>query len=265
MNNQILKLRAVGDVRSRLRNVCLRQRAGAKGRPGQRSGVPGLPLAACALLACVVAPTAPAAIVEDFDSPQGSDGHVLFRGDPLYTLPIGISTGGDANGNIHQNAFIFTNFQTLITHDQGGSGYFLYHETLGDGTPSYAGEVWGTLSPMPVTPGLDYIFSFYLTNRGPSAVAQIMPSINAQTVSAGAVSALGHFADGNPAHQWQQFSFTWNSGTATTADLSLFNLTGSGAGNDFAIDTITLTAVPGPSGLALLPVAGLLAMRRPRS
>lgn len=226
----------------------------------RRSGFATLALSTCALL---LASTASAAIVEDFDSPQGSDGHVLFRADPLYCLPILSSTGGNAGGNVHQNAFILQNFETLITNDQGGSGYFLYHQTVIDGTPSYAGEVWGTLADVPVVPGTNYVFSFFLTNRDDIAIAQIKPFINAQSVGS-AVSALGYFADGNATHQWQQFSFAWNSGLATTADLSLVNLQTSGGGNDFAIDTISLTIVPSPSSLVLLGIGGGLISRRRR-
>lgn len=229
-----------------------------------RVGIAGMSLPVWTLLACVMAPAAQAAIIENFDSPQGADGHVLFRGDPLYTVAIGTSTGANVNGNAHENAFILSNFFTLITNDQSGSGHFLYHQTVSDGTPSYAGEVWGTLAAVPVTAGQNYAFSFYLTNRDTSAIAEIQPLINGSAVSTGGVSALGSFDDGIATHRWQKFSFVWNSGSATTADLSLVNLTTSGAGNDFALDTIELTEVPGPAAISLLTVAGLLGVGRNR-
>jgi hypothetical protein len=46
---------------------------------------------------------------------------------------------------------------------------------------------------------------------------------------------------------WEQFSFSWNSETNTTANLELTDLTTNPTGNDFAIDTIALV------GLAPVP------------
>jgi len=82
----------------------------------------------------------------------------------------------------------------------------------------------------------------------------------------GPVSATGTFTtDG-----WQQFAFTWNSGGATSADLSFVNQRSGDFGNDFGIDTIAfdVQAVPEPSSLALggigLLVLGVSARRRRR-
>ena len=74
--------------------------------------------------------------------------------------------------------------------------------------------------------------------------------------------------------------FNWNSGVATTADLSLYNLRSTGIGNDFAVDTISFDpvdpvdpvdpgpgpAVPEPSSMALFAAGGLVlaAYRRKR-
>ncbi|MBK8467291.1 MAG: VCBS repeat-containing protein [Chloracidobacterium sp.] len=189
-----------------------------------------------------------AQVIENFDGAVPPNYEVAYTGDAPYTKTIsGGSVGGDINGNIHQNAFILSNFDVIL-HDQSGTGRFLYHQTVADlAAPSYAGKVWGTVSPVPVIPNTSYVFSFYLTNRTPGNPAQIEPRINGVAI-APAVSALGFFGSGNPAHKWQQFSFQWTSdGSGTPVDLSLWNLEATGAGNDFGIDTITLVCTPTPT------------------
>jgi hypothetical protein len=145
----------------------------------------------------------------------------------------------------------------LISHDQSGSGYFLYEGTNNGSAPSYQGKVWETFAPVPVLPDTTYAFSFYLTNSNGQNPAIIQPFINGAPIGPG-VSALGFFTDGIPGHEWQQFTFTWNSGSSTTAILSLVNqqTVGGGAGDDFGIDTIAFSpfsaSVPEPSTLTLL-------------
>jgi hypothetical protein len=105
--------------------------------------------------------------------------------------------------------------------------------------------VWETFTPVAVLPNTQYLFSFYLTNANTTNVAQIQPFANGVALGS-AVSAKGQFSDGIPGDQWQQFSFSWFSGGATTVDLSLKNLQGTSIGNDFGLDTIALDPVAVP-------------------
>ncbi len=60
---------------------------------------------------------------------------------------------------------------------------------------------------------------------------------------------------------WQQGKFTWNSGSSTTAALSLTDTNTSGAYNDFVLTDIALQAVspvPEPSIAWLLLGGGVL-------
>jgi gliding motility-associated-like protein len=121
-----------------------------------------------------------------------------------------------------------------------GVGYFLMHGTYypPDNT---LGKVWGTINPVAVIPNTTYIFSFYLANVYPSNVASISPLIN-NIVIGSPVSAIGS-GDGS----WKKFSFCWYSGTNTTVQLSLENMTNSAVGNDFCLDDIQLqrtTSIP---------------------
>jgi hypothetical protein len=58
---------------------------------------------------------------------------------------------------------------------------------------------------------------------------------------------------------WQQFTTTWNSGSATMAVIAIRELTGnnSSAGNDFAMDDISFM-MPEPATMALLGLGGLM-------
>jgi hypothetical protein len=51
---------------------------------------------------------------------------------------------------------------------------------------------------------------------------------------------------------WSQFSATWNSGTAMTATIQIFDQNTAFAGNDFALDDLSFASVPEPAGLVLL-------------
>jgi hypothetical protein len=203
-----------------------------------------------------------AAFVEDFDNPIGSEGRVLFRADPFYdgitiNEPPNVS-GGDNDGDEINGGFngLVTKAAFNITRDQGGSGYYLHNQTGGN-APVGNREVWGTITPINVNPNTNYLLCFYLANDNliTSSFPQIEPFIN--TLSLGTpVSPSGQ-------DTWQQFSFTWNSGSSSTADLSLRNNNGSGSGNDFGIDTIELR-IPEPcsSVLVLMGLTTLVLMRR---
>jgi hypothetical protein len=54
---------------------------------------------------------------------------------------------------------------------------------------------------------------------------------------------------------WQQYTFNWNSGSSTSVLLALKDLNTSGSENDFAIDNISMSAVPEPSSVILLALA----------
>jgi hypothetical protein len=166
-----------------------------------------------------------------------------------------------------------------ITNDASGNGYFLFEPT--DGTypspvTSASGEFY--ISPtIAVVADSIYTLSFDMTNADYSAIASVVASIddsNAPAVSAaGCFNGAGDhcpFQDG-----WQTFSFTWNSGANTTAQIVLNDLTHTSGGNDFGVDDITLSGpppspppppVPEPGSAVLLTagLAGLAVSRRRR-
>lgn len=86
-------------------------------------------------------------------------------------------------------------------------------------------------------------------------------------------SGLGSITAPSSAGMWDEYTLAWNSGTATSATLSLLQETTGFGGNDFALDDISFTTnmaavppVPLPASAWLLVVglAGLLGLRRSR-
>jgi hypothetical protein len=121
-----------------------------------------------------------------------------------------------------------------------------------------------------VVPNSLYTVSFYLANEDDIHVAGVQPEINGTLLGA-PVSAQG-----NPwPEEWQQFSFTWNSGSNTSASLVLNDFTTAGSGNDFGIDNISVSdqappfgdPTPEPGTLTLVAVLGILLalLRRKRA
>ena len=107
----------------------------------------------------------------------------------------------------------------------------LRHNTDIDGAVS-GDECWGTtVAQQPtVIPNQNYYFSFELIGLNNVSPAQIEVYIN------------GDFVGGPFSYPPNGvFSVPWNSGSATTADLSLRNLNANSAGNDFFLDSIRLS------------------------
>ena len=150
-----------------------------------------------------------------------------------------------------------------IAADVSGSGYFLF---LGTGSGSPTGNEFFISPTFAVTPNTNYAVSFYLTNANGTANAQVEPQIDGSLLGTGAATANGFYQDGNPADQWQQYTFNWNSGSNTSGSLILHDYVLATTGNDFGIDDISVaTAVPEPSAFALLSVVGLGLLRYRRS
>ncbi len=177
---------------------------------------------------------------QDFQSPLGTNGDIYFNvAAPYNGITDGTGTGGSFAGNSLLNGQIILS-TTGIASGQGGSGYFLFDNTAGTASDYSSGmDVWGTQAGIAVAPNSAYTFSFYLANQNNINNAVIQPIIDGVALASG-VTAAG-------VGTWQQFSFTWNSGTNTTANLELTDLATNPTGNDFAIDTIALV------GLAPVP------------
>lgn len=101
-----------------------------------------------------------------------------------------------------------------------------------------------------VSPNTFYTFSGWVSSWVSLSPAVLDIQINGNSI--GQVTAPSTTAT------WQQFSFTWNSGSSTSAQLSIVNLNTVAIGNDFALDDLEF--VPEPTSIAFLGmgVASLL-------
>ncbi len=102
-----------------------------------------------------------------------------------------------------------------------------------------------------VTPSTNYTFSYWGAemDHDSNSLPQLMVKIN------GGAIGKGMFPEYSPDNggKWQNYIFTWNSGTSHTADLVIFDLNTDAAWNDFVLDDIRFSALPASAGGAAPP------------
>jgi hypothetical protein len=211
-----------------------------------------LALAAAAALAFAAPSVQAAELVTNGNFEAGATG---FYSDYAYMAGNfwGEGTYG-VDDNPHDGHALFSSYGDHTT----GQGLMM----VVNGKSTENAVVWGQ-APFAVKQGSDYIFSFWMASAHPDSPAQIAARINDTWLSpvAQATSTTG---------QWTQFSYVWNSGSATTADISLINRNLAWQGNDFTLDDISFqgpAGVPEPATWAMMIMGfGLMgsALRRRR-
>ena len=111
-----------------------------------------------------------------------------------------------------------------------GSGNMM----LINGSPVPNVGVW--TQTIAVTPNTNYAFSTWIQALWPPNPAQLSFSINGKDIGTTITASL-------PTCTWNQFYTTWNSGSATTAIISIVNKNTFVQGNDFALDDISFAPV----------------------
>ena len=155
----------------------------------------------------------------------------------------------------------------IVSYDTlHGAWVDFYDHTTGDasgrfmvvnGSDSGVGPTWA--QQVAVSPEADYTMSGWFALCYSADVSLLM-----QVADGTAVIASTSFSVVQPAAVWQQVSFTFYNGSASSLSVEIWDTNRQFGGNDYAIDDLSLTAVPEPSALALLGVdaVGLLAYAR---
>ena len=146
-------------------------------------------------------------------------------------------TPSPANGifGIHDNPnYLHNNFSACNDHSSSGTQMMVCNGDEFNNLNMYETTVSG------ISANTEYEFSVYLTNVitvVPPIIPQFEFKINNQTI--GTLSLSGS------ACSWTEFSSTWNSGSSTSATITIINTTTypSDWGNDFAMDDVSLKEV----------------------
>lgn len=120
--------------------------------------------------------------------------------------------------------FPWNSFSTGCNDHTTGSGKMLIAN--GDSAPNK--KVW--TATINVQPNKNYVFNYWLSSWSTSP-AKMRLQFNGIDIGAIAVA-------NSTLCTWNQFSYTWNSGSSTTATISLIDTSRVWIGNDFAIDDI---------------------------
>ena len=152
-------------------------------------------------------------------------GNYSFASSYNYTtnlVPEGTYYVG-ANANDYHPGF--------IGMGHGGTGNFM----IINGATTPGTNVW--TEQIAITPNTNYAFSTWICNVSvgdPNVVALLQFSING-------VQLGETFSGINQLNVWEQFYVVWNSGSSTTATITILNQNTEGGGNDFGLDDISFS------------------------
>jgi len=103
----------------------------------------------------------------------------------------------------------------------------------------------------------NYYLSVWVASAYPTSPADLQFGVQGNVSN----QVLGTFIASTTTGLWQQFYVTWNSGSNTSAELTIMDLNTAASGNDFALDDVSfdrVSSVPEPSSLIVVVGACLL-------
>lgn len=163
-------------------------------------------------------------------NPGFESGNVGFTSD--YTFYTN-TTNQKAYG-ITTDPSLFDNF-FVSTPDHSGTGNMM----VIDGSTQNSGNDIFWSQTITVTQNTDYTFSYWLQTVATPNPAQIETQINGLPITGNIFTSIAT-ASATPSG-WSQVTYVWNSGTNTTAVISMNDLTTDAGGNDFAIDDLAFS------------------------
>ena len=166
-----------------------------------------------------------------------SAGNTGFTTGSAYNYYTTIGAQMDANNYaIGPDANAYHNFFFGGDHTNPGTGNLLIVNAS-----TTSSDAW--LETVTVSPNTNYYFSSWgMSMNQVPPYAQVQLSVNGTVVSTGQLPA-GANNTGGP-FVWYRIYGIWNSGSSTTANLSISDLSLVDGGNDFALDDISFSVLP---------------------
>lgn len=131
--------------------------------------------------------------------------------------------------SIGTNATFFHSAFSGIDHTTGKGNFMIIN-----GAGALNTIIWSQI--ITVKPGVNYDFSAWVSSLNAGSPAKLQFQINGVTI--GNVFNAPASSD-----DWQNFGQTWNSGTSSTATITILNQNNDLGGNDFGIDDISFVEV----------------------
>ncbi|MCF6130555.1 lamin tail domain-containing protein, partial [Flavobacterium sp. AS60] len=158
-----------------------------------------------------------------------SSGNTGFISSYTYYSPANITFVQRAYGIVVNPNTWEPGFSAACVDHTTGTGPMM----VVDGSTSNGGNdmVWG--QNIAVNAGQNYTFSYWLQTIASGSPAIIRTVINGVLIGTANASAT--------VCGWTQYTYVWNSGASTLAQIQLFDSNVSAGGNDFALDDISFT------------------------
>jgi len=145
-----------------------------------------------------------------------------------------------ANAGFAQRAYSIVNnaqqfepqFQLCVDHTTGAGKFMAI-----DGATVANIKLWS--QKVAVTPNTTYTVQYWLQSIDAASPAQLEMQVNGSPITGNATTSTATAT--TTTCSWAQITYTWNSGSNTTAELTLINRNLSSNGNDFSIDDISMT------------------------
>jgi len=173
---------------------------------------------------------APFEFIVNGDFSQGNKGFFSDYIDASLSLPPDLSPEGNymVTDNPH---LIYVDLSSCVDHTTGAGNMLVTNGNLW-----YNKVVWGQVIKN-IQPNTDYLFSVWYAMAHPRHQAQMETIINKQTIQPDIIFLPPDTC------VWHNCYFMWNSGTFTSATITMYDRNVEPAGNDFLVDDISFKTI----------------------
>ncbi|WP_395043013.1 beta strand repeat-containing protein, partial [Flavobacterium sp.] len=158
-----------------------------------------------------------------------TQGNVGFSTDYQYLSVTNPSGTQGTYGVVTNSNTWFGGFSSCVDHTSGTGNMMVF-----DGSILNSGNDKMWCQTIPVTPGQNYTFSYWVQTVAATNPANIEVLINGTSIS-GLVAAPATTCG------WVLKNYVWNSGASTSAQICMYDRITVSGGNDFAIDDISFS------------------------